>query len=494
MILGIEKINNGISKIWNEKTIRIGKILLYSFIVLFTIKALVQYETVYTQAEMDVYFWSACCGIAALVFLCKKVNPINWQSGLATVVLVLCCIWYALPFQKSPSILATIRWNGLTLWLISMIVIDMALHRNYVRFEEYRIWPLILYVTAAFLVQYNRMGRKEMIILTVPFLFFFTIQFTKEEWKDFLIAFCIGWGLAFVWVIWNSLVENPELKGDRWYGMFPTLATFGFFLNCVMLIGIFVIACSRHKIKNPAVWVSLGGLIATFWVWTYTGTRTTLFMLAVVLVVLFLCKRKLSWKTYVAFAILLTIVIVCCVAGYNYISSFSEEELRSYMSEYIELHGNGTMSYLLAHILTPFYDTVKESNPYFTGFAAMLDAFSARRLTIAKAFLEAVSFTPNGLEGVYIDEYYPGHAHNTYIQMAYQFGIPTAVFYISFFFYGFIDRFRAYKKNHEAYNLLPVLWLAMMLTTWITETVIICSAMTIMGLITMYPFVVKLDD
>lgn len=184
--------------------------------------------------------------------------------------------------------------------------------------------------------------------------------------------------------------------------------------------------------KDSAVWESIGGFEISFWVWTYTGTRTTLLMLAVVFVVLF--------------------------------------------------------------FLAPFYDTVKESNPYFTGFAAMLDVFSAKRLTIAKFFLDAVSFTPNGIEGFYIDSYYAGHAHNTYIQMAYQFGIPTAVFYISFFFYGFIDRFRAYKKNHEAYNLLPVLLLAMMLTTWITETVIICSSMTIMGLITMYPFVAKLDD
>lgn len=124
-------------------------------------------------------------------------------------------------------------------------------------------------------------------------------------------------GTGFFWVTQHSFAVNPEVEMDRWYGMFPTLATLGFFLNCIMLIGIFVIACSRHKIKNPAVWVSLGGLIASFWVWTYTGTRTTLLMLAVVLFVLFLCKRKLSWKTYVAFAVLLTIVIVCCVAGYN---------------------------------------------------------------------------------------------------------------------------------------------------------------------------------
>lgn len=483
---------------YDKKRVRyFTKIFLLSFFVCFLLLALLDYETVFSQVELDVYFSKATCAIAFIIIMLKSIKPFNWHSLIATIILFVFYCFYITPFREATSILTAARYGVLTQWIVLLIIIDMLLYKK-MSFKQYRQVPLALYLSMAFFICYYRLGRKELLILVLPMLFFYSIRLNKERWYQFLLSIYYGCFGSFCVTILKSLKMVSISGEDRWFGYFPTLATFGFFLSCcfsLSLWGFWYVFQKKKTWATPlfffnSIWmvaILYFGLVAV-------GTRTFYLVILGELVILICLFWKKIPRIVKAGALLFLVVCVGVFAvSVVYLKSCSEEELEQMIMVMINRYGENGITYTLRSYLRIFMPSYLISNE-FSGFWALVDSFTGIRLTIAKAFLNEVSFLPNGIEGVYIGEYFPGHAHNTYIQMAYQFGIPTAILYIGFFVYGFIDRIRAYKKNHEAYNLLLVLWLAMMLTTWITETVIICSVTTIMGLIIMYPFIVNIDD
>lgn len=468
-----------------------------SILIAIAVITLARYETVYTQTELDFHFSRAMLAITLLIFLCKKVSIFNKESAIVSGCIFIAAIFFIYPIREATTIAEAYFNFCITQWLVLLIFVDMIKNRNFVPVSGINKKPFLLYCTMTAFVLYNRMGRKEMLVLAFPLLLFFTIRFTKEEWEDFLRAFFVGWLLGFYYIIVKSLEYNPPSLNDRWFGLFPTLATFGFFIGCsfvVSISGFYLFKCSGRK-RYFFYFINCLWLLSIVFFLALAGTRTTLLGAVGVFIIGCICSpRKVSKKTRnVLLSIGIVILFMLFLVG-GTLSQASDQTLREWMTLIESKWGNNMITYTVLHILSAFMSIQANPNPYFSGIWAMLDVFAAQRLTVAKFFWEATSFSPNGITGVYIGEWFPGHAHNTYLQMLYQFGIPTGVLVISFFVYGLIDRVRCYKQTMAKHNLLPIFWMAMMLTTWLTETVIICSAMTVMGIMLLYPYLVNIDE
>ena len=87
-------------------------------------------------------------------------------------------------------------------------------------------------------------------------------------------------------------------------------------------------------------------------------------------------------------------------------------------------------------------DYVDTSNP--------IDVFSNGRLTIFRLYIEQLNMTGHEEMGVILPDGKPAtHAHNTYLQVAYDHGIPTGVLFLVVLVVGFVTGIRYYIKNRE---------------------------------------------
>lgn len=504
----LEDIQN---RFWNLKYLKYVTNILCSFFICVGIKWLTDYDSEIYQAYKDAALAKAIMAFLALLFIVRKVKPLNLSSLVATVIVAIGGHYYIQEMINSPDVLLSRKPWIVNAWLIVIILIDAF---RYHKFEQIKInkpLAVMLFWGTTFWMLKNSNGSSEGTVMLVVFGLLFTTPLTHMEWQNLVKRLCDGWFCVSVWLIAKSLIYYYPYETERFYGCFLNIGPFGIFLLCSLIISIYGIYYLTEKkdleenerpqkiLKYFMLCVDLVWLAVILRVSMMTRTFTMFIGLLLVLMALFLVGRRNTDKRHMMLRIR---IIICFMLMCGVILTYvfmNAQELSVYLRELWLEQPNNTIVYYAYRVVNSFSTGTEAAYLTKTGlspFWGVLDMLSSQRVYIWKQFIEAFNFTGNISAGIDIElfDYFATNAHCEYIQTIYRFGYIGGLMNIALFVYGTICSVKEYLITKDKPLLLAIMWLVGMFGTWMGEMSNIIYPVTFTGLLLLYPIFVKLRN
>ena len=501
----LEDIQN---RFWNLKYLKYVTNILCSFFICVGIKWLTDYDSEIYQAYKDAALAKAIMAFLALLFIVRKVKPLNLSSLVATVIVAIGGHYYIQEMINSPDVLLSRKPWIVNAWLIVIILIDAF---RYHKFEQIKInkpLAVMLFWGTTFWMLKNSNGSSEGTVMLVVFGLLFTTPLTHEEWQNLLKRLCDGWFCVSVWLIAKSLIYYYPYETERFYGCFLNIGPFGIFLLCSMIVSVYGIyyllgqtdsvenGKMEHLLRHFMLFVNLFWLGLILMVFVMTRTLTMFIGMLFVVIALFFFGRKKTDKKHllIRFGILLGIIAVS--VGIVIYIIHNVQDLMVQWKGLLEKHPNNPIIYFIYRLVRAINLGTDANFLESTGlspFWGVLDTFSSFRVYIWKHFMEAFNFFGNpsgGFEIQYYD-YFAMNAHCEYIQTIYRFGYIGGFMNITLFVYGAICSVRQYMKTKEITWLFTFMWLFGMFGAWTGEVSSIIYPVTFTGLFLLYPVITR---
>lgn len=504
----LEDIQN---RFWNLKYLKYATNILCSFFICVGIKWLTDYDSEIYQAYKDAALAKAIMAFLALLFIVRKVKPLNLSSLVATVIVAIGGHYYIQEMINSPDVLLSRKPWIVNAWLIVSILIDAF---RYHKFEQIKInkpLAVMLFWGTTFWMLKNSNGSSEGTVMLVVFGLLFTTPLTHMEWQNLVKRLCDGWFCVSVWLIAKSLIYYYPYETERFYGCFLNIGPFGIFLLCSLIISIYGIYYLTEKkdleengrpqkiLKYFMLCVDLVWLVVILRVSMMTRTFTMFIGLLLVLMALFFVGRRNTDKRHMMLRIR---IIICFMLMCGVILTYvfkNAQELSVYLRELILERPNNTFIYYAYRVVNSFSagtEAVYLTKTGLSPFWGVLDMLSSQRVYIWKQFIEAFNFTGNISVGIDIElfDYFATNAHCEYIQTIYRFGYIGGLMNIALFVYGTVCIVKEYLITKDKPLLLAIMWLVGMFGTWMGEISSIIYPVTFTGLLLLYPVFVKLRN
>lgn len=315
----------------------------------------------------------------------------------------------------------------------------------------------------------------------------------EKERKRLFSAFLDGVLLCFLVLSAKSLLHRPY-DTERYLFYFSNENMAGMYLSVVMITLIYRIEKAWKTEKSgPRTVYLVAGHILIVWAGIlvmYNYTRTYLLGMGFSLFVYF-CIRVASDKEkkrfIFRFFLPVILILLCLYPGYlviRYVPAYSDSPVFFYGEE-----GNANRVQPGDPVDSPRYTSIKR---YFRlafgklGINLDLDDGEEReeqesfveidedrdvsngRLTVWKYFLERMSLRPHNPGHIVVgDDWVIYHAHNTYFQNMFQFGIPTGVLFACVIFLTYVFSIHAYVKKRS--GSFPLLAMGTMMVGMLTE-------------------------
>lgn len=430
--------------------------------------------------------------------------------------------------------------SAYVMWSMGLVAINfvyMIMKGKFKKLKNINIPYTILIYTFWIVCVIFANGKEWPLLLLVIFTLWNIKYITIEDKTRVLEEICNGILLAFIGSIIFCLYRRPYqyYMLTRYSGIYYTVTSTAIYL-CVPLCAALI---KTKKEKNLFGFV-LFGIVSAYMAFTASRTGIIAAGITIIFIVFFPTKdmrkkwvlEKLKYCGTILLSILLgfimsfsaTRMLPAMVANPFY---FYFEKDSAYMNKdtpWIGDENNQSVSYitverslemLFGRLLIVDSEETKEAANYREGALlvsigndiALTEAvqtestsiaeYSNGRTEIYEAYLQNLSVSGhNSMQLIQEDGNIIMHAHNTYIQTAYDFGIPIGIFFLCVCLYTFIRaiRFTFKNRNKNIDNCLPLaIVVAFGVASLFEWTYYICIPLGFMFLLMMAPLIVRED-
>lgn len=314
---------------------------------------------------------------------------------------------------------------------------------------------------------------KTSLFLLIPFSFLFFILAQNLKYDDLYELISNGIILSFIIIITFSLLFRPLntniYYGGRYSGMFTNPNVFALYLLCPycaflnkLHVKISENGWNFKKIKFQLISLSI---CSSFIIMTECRTALLAVLITIIAYLILTAintndRLKIIIKR--CFKLLLITLVSFPIVFYSvrYVPAIVHNPI-IYESEYYAVNDMITSkdpieSEKYAKIIDFIHELcgrtdIEDKN---------LNSISTGRLTIYKAYLSQLSF--NGHSNIGMEVYkgkYVVHAHNSYLQIAYTYGIIAGILFITFSIFSCINSIKYYLNNKETnkHSIFPFL-------------------------------------
>lgn len=445
-----------------------------------------------------------CCFALAIICSFTRKELFNWYNLVYTVIAVIAGIFYCYPYREDLEQLEIIKGNAwcVALWgivLCNIIRLLISDRKNRRRISGIYTAAIVLLLMSWI---FNRNERTWPIEAALFFGLFAVRMLFKGERVVYLSHFRDGIFLHFVWISGYAFLYRPfhSYMRVRHGGIFHTVTAAAVYdcLVLVLAVGSFLVKYAKGK-SLSCLWKEIGmtGLAAGFLF--LTASRTGIYA-AIALILLLLAATSFTefqdklaglakrlgilCLTVTAFIV---IVFSACRLGPAVVSKPFTYEIEWSLAAIKA--GEPWDSYLFITVqrfLTVFsgkfthYDAMESEDgdvaeysdsqaqqgmttgnlltDEMAGLGGSID-YSNGRLEIFRGYFQELDW--KGHVGVELPEgsdIKAGHAHNVYLQVAYDFGIAAGIGFVVFCIFAGIRSVLYYLRHkEEVTSILPVL-------------------------------------
>lgn len=502
------------------------------------------YEIHHTAAyrEMLIYF-----GLSVIVTYKRKeiFNIINLIYLIASAVAG--CIYYRSCMASSITE-EEIRIVWLTIWaaviagVIIINTISVVIRRQICRMSRYVI---ILAALFALLIIF-RNTRGWTIYLACAFSLYYIRVSAWEKKERLLQNICNGVLLHFLMMTGYSLLYRPYwfYIQTRYSLAFHTATVSAEYLSLVICAALVkLLQVYRKEPKLSSVWkeLTIFGMSSVYLMLTLsrTGYLAAIVMMLVVLPSACCCMRY-KMKRFSAIAAMLVMAFILCFPAVFTIQRIipsvvakpeifeiewvpdemkdsRDTDSRYYITlrRFIQLFENKVLGIPEGNCIVPYEKNDLYSERMLVVSASLsgaefseeeniapkeekIESYASGRLEIFKLYIDNLNMTGHDMMKVVLPDGTTGgvHAHNTYIQAAYDHGIPVGIAFIIFVIYTLIQSAVYYKKRKDdrQCSLLPFALLitfgAAGMTEWIFHP---CNPLAFGMLLSLAPLLCDMD-
>lgn len=314
---------------------------------------------------------------------------------------------------------------------------------------------------------------KTSLFLFIPFSFLFFILVHNSKYDDLYELFSNGIVLSFVIIIILSLLFRPLNTniywGGRYSGMFTNPNVFALYLLCpyCALLNKLHIKISEigWNLKNIKLEIISLSICSSFLIMTECRTALLAALITIISYLILTIRNTHDRLKIIAkrgFTLLLITLVSFPIVLYStrYIPAIVHNPI-IYESEYSAVDKMITSEDPINSVkYAKFMDFIHELCGRTDIEDKNLNSISTGRMVIYKAYLSQLSFRGHsdvGLE-VYKGKYVV-HAHDSYLQVAYTYGIIPGILFIVFSILSCIGSIKYYLNNKEInkYAIFPFL-------------------------------------
>ncbi len=454
------------------------------------------------QTIKNISYAQAIFMLTAFFCVVQRVRLFNWQSLVVSLLYLPAGYAYRNLHINSQDLFNRDKVVVWIAWLLLMLVVDMAVYKKYTPLEKFNKRYLAIFAMMTVAMIFFRHDRNHPFMLILAFLFYL-IPMTVRKWRRVVNQFCYGWGVAFVVMLYRSVVNHPEVNAEigRWYGDFLNIGDFGQFLGCTLVVVVYKLyQIWREKSwKNVELWLWALFCVPLGWAMLKVST-ITMFLGAFLMVIAGLIViRKRTWLRDVlkrlGIAVLIIVILGAMFVGAMKLLAGTDPEYWESVLTNDNVFATAWNS-LLGRIYYTFSDVVlvPELELFEPGsMMNALDLFSSGRLTIIKLFSEYFTFTGNQTFGVQVGGYFAFSAHNTYTQMLFEYGYIGGGLFIAWILYSVWTATRQFLREPRISGVLPILWLAMLLGLMMGESIWFYYPALAMTLPLLHPLMVPIE-
>ena len=445
----------------------------------------------------------------------QKVELLNWQSLVLTVVYAPVAIWKCSFYKGSEDLLLTNIFDSISLWIALLIVVDMIVTGRVRAVKKIHWSVFFLFGTMiVFLVQFPRL------IFIDKFFYLFLIcliPMCRKDWDEVMDGFIIAGLVSFIIIAVISFIVNPVFgvskdafmeknpnQGGRWYGAFLNIGAFGQFLGlstALSICGIYRSKDLEGKGKIAGIIISVIWLLASVFLAVFNGTRNYLLGVGFLLVVLFVFGwHKSSTKAFCIRSAIVLLLITLVIVGLVYLGKY----VMSPAFDSDKLTGiamNTPLKYAPAGVNYTIEILEKTHNGEGTGYYGkdifpadsiwrFFNMLSSNRIGICLEFLSKSTWNGGQSDGIQYGWYFAYNAHNQYVQSIYEYGFLAGGVYILFVIVAWIISLINSVKIKHTHFFITMIVVTMMLGMWFGERSTINYPLTFAGIFITYPIIV----
>lgn len=486
-------------KIYRNKITYILRNLAISFLIMYILKCMCDYDCLSFQAYKDVAVYKSWISFAVVLMILSKINIFKIRYLFSLIIYAPCYIFRIVGRGESTDLIRIDVYKGVFQLLVIWIFLDLLAKNEFTTRKISKIFLFIFLTLSCFAMYYSN-GQMEPIGLVVLFGLFFAQNINKEEWENFCLRICDGFFLATVYIDAKSLIFYP-INSNRYYGCFVNIGPFGMFHGCLLVLSIFGIGYiwKKYGWKHFMFFGGVVWMVFTIFMSYLINTRTLMIGQVFALLVIYLFMRKrIDKKSIIIRSTLVLSIFVVGVIVLIIMSSVSSERY-IYWKAVVEAENEKSfLHYNIFRVYSSLVGLQYVSSPdmarYTHPFIKFLDCISSYRIQIWEAYFREISFEGKNIGGVQTGHYFALGPHNQYINALARYGYIGGTMYIVLFVLGCVSSLKKYLKERTWMNFLPILWLAMMLGIWIGESCDIAYPVTFFGLVLIYPTVRRLDE
>lgn len=441
--------------------------------------------------------------LTLFMFIIQKVRLLNWQSAVATILY----LPLASAYRERNSLMPDLQTRDIIVtwivWILILIAVDMFVYKKANSLHKMNQTAFLFFALMAVTMMFYRNGRTHPAIF-IPAFIFYLIPLSKVDWKRIINQICSAWIITFFIILYRSVKNNPgidEIIG-RWFGDFLNIGDFGLFVACTATIILYKIYESKTEYGRKSISYVLYLLCLFPLIWTIFRVSTITMFIGILGVFLagFIFVRKNTSVKNIAFRSLsvvfcLTILILGTLVALKVLANTDKDYW-----EIVLFEGDTFLKPIAnliqrAHYMFDEVKTFADCEVFEPGtMVNYLDLFTSGRLSIIVCFSELINFTGNTSAGIQVGNYYAYNAHNTYIQMLYEYGYVGGGFFLAWLFYMAIAGIRRYLRKKRHSQVLLCIWMFMTFGVLLGERVYLYSPIVIMLLLFYYPLLNNTED
>lgn len=422
-----------------------------------------------------------CSFALAIICTFTKKELINWYNLVYTVIAVPAGIFYCLPYKEEVWQWDIAKGNAwcVALWgVILCNIIRLLILERKPRYRISGIYTLVVVLLLASMIM-NRNKRTWPIEAAVFFGLFAIRLLYKGDRNLYLRNFRNGIFLHFLWISGYAFLYRPFhfFMWVRYGGVFHTV-TMAAVYDCLVLVlatGNLLIKYAKGK-SLSCLWKEIGMVGITAGFLFLTASKTGIYA-AVILILLLLVVTVFTAFQDKLVGLLKRLGILCLTAATFIVIVFSACRLvPAVVSEPFTYDIERFSESIVAGDAWDSYRFVTVQK-FLALFVTRFRTYDEADITIEIAVLGARADYSNGRQYLFKSYFHEldwkghegedlpessgeraGHAHNVYLQMAYDFGIAAGILFLGLCIFAGIRSILYYLRHkEEETSVLPVL-------------------------------------
>lgn len=448
------------------------------------------------QTHKDYYLISAVCYFILSVLLLQRIKLQNIWIYIFSLLYGMLALWWLknneMNWGEELQNVYKMRWTlgG----LLGVSLIDAIRYKKFIKIRERNWISSCIFLIAAVFACVISWGKYYTYILIIPFLLFYILCYSWDDWKQWTFCLTFGYYAAFVYTMIKSFVNVPYI-GERYHGIYINHGLFGIFIGGAIICTFwwfYVLLKNKEKIWKKVLCV-IAFLFAVLCLLLNGARVAELAVVVTVMVIAVVLGGKREAKQ-VAYRLLMTfLATLICVVGFvivlSILNTYEEDSFDAIIENEI-IREN--VRYWCNRAHTAFnaeskYGLVQEGT-----LLNAIDRFSSDRISYAIAYLRDANWFGHEHLYIQIGDTPFGHPHNTFIYWIYGLGMFAGIFLFIWIISYAVLTMRYAIKDRGVY-IFPFMWVAYFMTAGLNEDILWIYVTAFILLILQYPLLVKID-